>query len=200
MDAMQYLIVGLGNPGEKYEGTRHNTGRMFVDFVRDACAGDDWETETKAQALCAQGKIAKKPVLFALPETFMNKSGAAVAYLSKTKKVKPDHVVVCYDDIDLPLGTMKISFDRGSGGHRGLESVIKALKTREFVRIRFGISPSTPSGKTKKPHGDEKILNFLLGAYKKDDLAKLKKTWKKAAEALEVLVTDGKEKTMSQFN
>jgi PTH1 family peptidyl-tRNA hydrolase len=197
---MNYLIVGLGNPGEKYEGTRHNTGRLFGEYLREKENFSDWESETKAVAQFSKGKIGKHGVYLALPDTFMNKSGSAVAYLSRTKKVKPEQIVVVYDDIDLPLGSMKISFDRGSGGHRGLESVIKALKTREFVRIRIGLSPATPKGKTKKPQGEEKVMQFLLGEFKKDEMTALKKIFKKAHEGLTVLITEGRPKAMSQFN
>lgn len=197
---MNYLVVGLGNPGENYEGTRHNVGRMFAEFVRAQEDFSEWENEKKAQAQLTRGKIGKHDVFLTLPDTFMNKSGSAVAYLSRSRKAKPEHVVVAYDDIDLPLGTLKISFDRGSGGHRGLESVIKSLKTREFLRIRFGISGATPKGKTKKPQGEEKVLKFLLGAFKKDELTALKKIFKKAHEALVVAITEGREKAMSQFN
>ncbi|GMU74091.1 MAG: peptidyl-tRNA hydrolase [Candidatus Campbellbacteria bacterium] len=197
---MNYLIIGLGNPGENYEGTRHNVGRMFVDFVRTQEDFPEWENEKKAVAQLSKGKIGKHDVFLSLPDTFMNKSGSAAAYLARARKVKSEHVVVAYDDIDLPLGTLKISFDRGSGGHRGLESVIKALKTREFLRVRFGISGATPKGKTKKPQGEEKVLKFLLGAFKKEELTALKKIFKKAHEAIEVAITEGREKAMSQFN
>lgn len=197
---MQYLIVGLGNPGEKYEGTRHNTGRMFAEFVRSQEKFSEWENEKKAVAQIAKGKIGTHAVFLAIPDTFMNKSGSAVSYLSRVKKIKPAQVIVAYDDIDLPIGGMKISFDRGSGGHRGLDSVIKHLKTREFLRIRFGISGATPKGKTKKPQGEEKVLKFLLGEFKKDELSVLKKTFKRALEAVETALKEGKEKAMSQYN
>lgn len=197
---MHHLIVGLGNPGEKYEDTRHNTGRMFVDFLHKKEDFSDWEFEKRAVTQFAKGKIGKKSVFLAQPDTFMNKSGNAVTYLSKTKKIKPEYIIVAYDDIDLPFGGLKVSFDRGSGGHRGLDSVIKQLKTRAFVRFRFGIAPHTPSGKIKKPSGEDKVLHFLLGKYKTDDTAALKKVFKKATEALKVLVLEGKEKAMSQFN
>lgn len=197
---MNYLVVGLGNPGEQYEDTRHNTGRMFVDFVRETEDFSEWENEKKAVAQISKGKLGKHAVFLVQPDTFMNKSGSAVAFLSRTKKVKPEQVVVVYDDIDLPLGSMKISFDRGSGGHRGLESVIKQLKTREFVRIRIGVSGATPKGKTKKPQGEEKVMKHLLGAFKKDELTALKKIFKKAHEGLGVLIEEGRPKAMSQYN
>src|SRR3989344_5718504 len=124
------LVVGLGNPGEEYKNTRHNTGRIVVGMV--------------------ESKISDNKIKFLTPDTFMNKSGKAVVPLIKTKK-DLENLVVIYDDIDLPLGKIKISYNRSSGGHNGLGSVIKALKSEEFLRIRVGIAPATPSGKIKKP-------------------------------------------------
>jgi len=129
----------------------------------------------------------------------MNKSGKAVASLVKSKK-DLENLVVIYDDIDLPLGKMKISFNKSSGGHRGLESIIKALKSQEFLRIRIGITPATPSGKLKKPHGEKPVINFILGEFKKPELEILKKLSKKAAEAIEVFFAEGKDKAMSLYN
>ncbi|KKR68077.1 MAG: Peptidyl-tRNA hydrolase, partial [Parcubacteria group bacterium GW2011_GWF1_40_6] len=169
------LVVGLGNPGEEYENTRHNTGRILVGMIEE--------------------KLEGKKIKFITPDTFMNNSGKAVAPLIKSKK-DLTQLVVIYDDIDLPLGKMKISFDRSSGGHNGLESVIKKLKSKEFVRIRIGISPSTPTGKLRKPSGEQAMLKFLLGKYKESELIELKKLSKKVAEAVETIFTESKEKAM----
>jgi peptidyl-tRNA hydrolase, PTH1 family len=177
------LVVGLGNKGEEYENTRHNTGRII--------------------AALAEKKLEDKPkksgIKFLIPDTFMNLSGKAVAPFIKTKKDLKDLVVI-YDDIDLPLGRMKISFNRSSGGHKGLGSVIKALKSEEFLRIRVGIAPATPSGKIKKPSGEKAVLNFLLGEFKKSELEAIKKISKKVTEAVETIFTDGKDKAMSLYN
>ena len=173
------LVVGLGNPGSEYENTRHNTGRILVHII--------------------EKKFEGQKIKFITPDTFMNNSGKAVAPLIKSKKDLSDLIVI-YDDVDLPLGKIKISFDRSSGGHNGLESIIKKLKSREFVRIRIGIAPTTPSGKIKKPKGEEAMLKFLLGAYKEKELAELKKLSKKVAEALEVIFNESKEKAMSLYN
>ena len=129
----------------------------------------------------------------------MNNSGKAVAPLVKSKKDLQDLVVI-YDDIDLPLGKMKISFNHSSGGHNGLNSVIKALKSQEFLRIRVGISPATPSGKIRKPKGEKAVLNFLLGEYKKSEMETIKKLSKKVAEAVEMIFAESKEKAMSLYN
>ena len=129
----------------------------------------------------------------------MNNSGKAVAPLVKSKKDLKDLVVI-YDDIDLPLGKIKISFNRSSGGHNGLGSIIKALKSEEFVRIRVGIAPATPSGKLRKPHGEKDVLKFLLGEFKKSELETIKKLSKKVAEAVEMILIEGKDKAMTLYN
>ncbi|MBX4215867.1 aminoacyl-tRNA hydrolase [Candidatus Parcubacteria bacterium] len=195
---MQYFIVGLGNPGEEYRDTRHNTGRLFLEYLRKKNGFADWESD-KRKALVSEGKIGKKKAILIEPETFMNNSGKAVALFVKNKK-DASRTIVAYDDLDLPIGTMKISFNRGSGGHNGLESVIKALKTREFVRFRVGISPATPSGKIRKPSGDKDVEKHILGNFKEKETEALKKVFKKAAEALSTLVDEGTETAMSRFN
>lgn len=175
------LVVGLGNPGREYENTRHNTGRILVGLI-----------EKKLED-------SKQKIKFLTPDTFMNNSGKAVAPLVKTKK-DLENLIVIYDDIDLPLGKIKISFNRSAGGHNGLGSVIKALKSEEFLRIRIGISPATPKGIVKKPKGERAVLNFLLGEYKKPELETIKKLSKKVSEAIETIFVEGKDKAMSLFN
>ena len=173
------LVVGLGNPGKEYENTRHNTGRILVGMI--------------------EKKLEDKKIKFITPDTFMNNSGKAVAPLVKSKKDLKDLVII-YDDIDLPLGKMKISFNRSSGGHNGLGSIIKHLKSEEFMRIRIGIAPATPSGKIKKPHGEKEVIKFILGEFKKPELETIKKLSKKAAEAIECIFSESKEKAMSLYN
>ncbi|MFA5778221.1 MAG: aminoacyl-tRNA hydrolase [Candidatus Paceibacterota bacterium] len=173
------LVVGLGNPGKEYENTRHNTGRILVGMI--------------------EKKLEEKKIKFITPDNFMNNSGKAVAPLVKSKKDLKDLVVI-YDDIDLPLGKIKISFNRSSGGHNGLGSIIKSLKSEEFLRIRVGISPATPKGVVKKPKGEKAVLNFLLGEFKKPELETLKKLSKKVAEAVETIFEESREKAMSLYN
>lgn len=167
-----YIVVGLGNPGEEYARTRHNSGRMAADFLVD---------KVKGIKVCT-------------PDTYMNKSGQAVAKIVKSKKVAQKLIVV-YDDLDLGLGTLKISYNRSSGGHKGLESIIRALKTKEFIRIRIGIG--LPAGRQGKKADVEK---HILGQFKKSELELLKKVFKKALGAVEMIVEQGLAAAMTKFN
>ena len=191
------LVAGLGNKGEEYEMTRHNTGFIVLDFI---AGSKDWNDSAKANAQFKKVGSGKKEIEFIKPMTFMNASGSAVSYEMKKNKLKPEKVVVIYDDMDLPIGKIKISFNRSSGGHNGVESIIKNLKTEGFLRIRVGISPHTPGGKLKKPSGEKAVLDFLLKDFKDSEITELKKISKIISEALEVFMTDGKEKMMSLYN
>ena len=152
------LIVGLGNPGEEYENSRHNTGWIMLDFILGKKT--EWKQSSGTKAVFFKDSIGGKPTEFVKPTTFMNNSGVVVAYVKDKHKLNLKDIVIIYDDVDLPIGSMKISYDKSSGGHNGLESIIKKLKSREFVRIRIGIAPTTPTGKMKKPKGgsDAEIL------------------------------------------
>ena len=194
---MRY-IVGLGNPGEEYELTRHNAGRMAVlEFVKKEGI-DEPEFDKKLKALVAKGEIGGEKFQVILPETFMNKSGDSLKSLALSAK-KAENLVVVHDDIDLPLGKVKISFGKNSGGHKGVESVIKAVKTINFTRVRIGISSTNAKGVVKKPSGD-KFLDYIVGKLKPAELAEMKKSAKKTAEALSVIISDGTEKAMGEFN
>ncbi len=196
--AQNYIVVGLGNPGEEYVNTRHNVGRMVLETFAKTNELNDWVLDKKLKALVTEGKIAKKKTLLVMPETFMNKSGESVKSLIKSKKAA-ETLVVIHDDLDLPLGKMKVSFNKSSGGHRGVESVIKAVKTEAFVRIRIGISDETASGKIKKPQGEEKVIKAILGEFKKDEMTDIKKMVKKASLALEKVIADGWSVAASQL-
>ena len=181
------LILGLGNPGKEYEGTRHNTGREAVLYFAKRAGFPKFEYEKKSNSLTSKHKL-----LISLPETFMNKSGSAAAKLVKPKKELKD-LVVLHDDLDLPLGRFKISYGKNSGGHKGVESVMRALKTKNFVRVRIGISP-------KNKPAQKEILKFIIGKFKPSESEILKKVFKKIAEALEVMATDSLDRAMSEFN
>jgi PTH1 family peptidyl-tRNA hydrolase len=190
-----HYIVGLGNPGAQYELTRHNAGRIVLaSFLKT----HDMPTpviSAKYSSLISEGD----DIFLMFPETFMNKSGSAVAKIVTSAK-KAKNLIVVYDDMDLPLGSIKISFGRSSGGHNGVESIIKTLKTKDFVRIRVGICPATPTGKLRKPKGEQKILDFLMGDFKTAELDILKKVSKKVAEAIDTIMDEGHVQAMNQFN
>ena len=160
-----YIVVGLGNPSAEYAKTRHNTGRMAADNVRDKVSG----------------------IKVFVPDTFMNKTGSAVAKVVKSKRAA-EKLIVIYDDLDLPLGTMRISYNRGSGGHKGLESIIRALKTREFIRIRIGIGKKSD------------VEKHILGNFSKLEMEKLKKVFKGVVTAVETIAEHGLSTAMTEFN
>ena len=172
---MKYFLFALGNPGVEYENTRHNVGRMALK---------DFEHQ--------KVKVIESSEM-------MNNSGRALKPYIKSQK-DAEKLIVIHDDLDLPLGTIKISFNRGAGGHRGVESVIKTTKTNEFTRVRIGILPVTPGGKLKKPTGEEKVTDFILGKFKPAELTELKKVFKKVCEAIAMIADEGREIAMGKFN
>lgn len=215
-----YYIVGLGNPGGEYELSRHNTGRIIVgEFMKSAAKKgevSELKADKKLKALVAAGEISftargkKEKFQIILPETFMNKSGLSlkpiVGKIVKKKKVRPadkrgashwaEKLIVIHDDVDLPLGKYKVSFGKGSAGHKGVESIIRNIKTKEFIRIRVGVSPATPKGKIKKAKG-EKMLDFIIGNFKPNETQILKKTSKKITSLMEAILEYGLDKAMS---
>ncbi len=199
-----YFIIGLGNPGPEYENTRHNTGRIVLDVFSKANGFPEFTADTKMKALRSESTMGKEKVLLIEPETFMNKSGETVGQIKdlrfkiKDKKKEINNLAVIHDDLDIPFGKFKISFNKSSGGHRGVESIIKTIKTEAFVRVRVGISPTTPKGALKKPSGETAVEKLILGKFTPDQLVILKKLSKRIAEGLAVLVTEGREKAMSQ--
>lgn len=181
------LILGLGNPGAEYENTRHNAGRMAAMYFAKKNGFPEFKHDKKSNSLISRNKL-----LISLPETFMNKSGQAAAKLFKPKKENKDLIVI-HDDLDLPLGRFKISYGKSSGGHKGVESVMRALKTKNFVRVRIGVSPK------HKPDQKE-IMKFIIGKFKPAELEIFKKVEKRVSEALECMATDSLERAMSEFN
>ena len=194
-----HIVIGLGNPGKEYENTRHNAGRMAVEKIHDANDFSLWKEEKKPKMQVSTGALGGVKTTLVLPDTFMNKSGHAAAHYIRNKK-GAGSLIVIHDDLDMPLGSMKISFGRSSGGHNGVESIIKALKTRDFVRVRMGVSRKTSKGFAKKPAGEAAVLKFLLGKFSPSELDVYKKIMKRAAEAVAVMVKDGHEAGMNQLN
>lgn len=194
------IIVGLGNPDGEYKGTRHNVGRSAVQAFAKKFDFNDFEFDKKVNALVSTGKVGKAKVTLVLPETFMNKSGEAVRKFIKSAKAAATELVVVHDDLDIPLGKAKMSFNKSSGGHRGVQSVINHVKTEAFHRIRIGISPSTAKGAIKKPSGADLIDNFIVASFKPKEADELKSVNKKIVECLETSATDSFDRAMGNLN
>ncbi|MDO8593330.1 MAG: aminoacyl-tRNA hydrolase [bacterium] len=201
---MAIVIVGLGNPGKEYEKTRHNAGRNAVELVAKNEGFDEFVFNKTSKALVAKGVISRHLVsasnadtkcrqenaTLVLPETMMNASGKAVSTFIKTPKAAKNLLVI-HDDLDLPLGTIKMVFGRGSGGHKGVESVMRAIKTKDFARIRIGISAAGKKNQAKKVHGEEKVIKQVIGKWKPSEEAAVKKVLKKVAETVRLYATSG---------
>ena len=195
---MNYIIA-LGNPGDEYTNNRHNTGRIILEMLSKKLEMDKFKEDKKIRALVSKGVIDGKKISVVFPNNFMNNSGASVKPLVGSAK-DLDKIVVVYDDIDLPLGTVRLSYNRGSGGHNGLISIIKALKSEAFLRIRVGVSPSTAGGKIRKPESGDGVLKFLLGDFRPKEMEEMKGISKTVLLALILFVTEGREKAMVEIN
>lgn len=195
---MNYIIA-LGNPGDEYTNNRHNTGRIILEMLSKKLEMDKFKEDKKIRALVSKGVIDGKKISVVFPNNFMNNSGASVKPLVGNAK-DLDKIVVVYDDIDLPLGTVRLSYNRGSGGHNGLISIIKALKSEAFLRIRVGVSPSTAGGKIRKPESGDGVLKFLLGDFRPKEMEEMKGISKTVLLALILFVTEGREKAMGEIN
>lgn len=196
---MKWIIVGLGNPGGAYATTRHNTGRLVLEEFQKSEHLSDWEMKKPYNALATKGEVKGAEVLLLEPETMMNNSGKSLLSLVKSKK-QAEQTVVIYDDLDLPLGKWKFSFDRGSGGHKGVESVARSIKTKAFVRVRVGVTPTSFLGKPKKPKGEDAVVKFILGKFTESEMKEIKKVGKEIAQGLETLLAQGLEKAMGEYN
>lgn len=191
------LIIGLGNPGEKFIGTRHNIGRECVTALAAQAGFPAFHFEKKWNAEASQGSIGGKKILLLLPDTFMNKSGAAVGPAQRASKTKKDHIFVVHDDTDLPLGRGKLSYGRNSAGHKGVESVMRALKTKDFWRMRMGVAMPTgrQAGGRKIPA--EKIV---LHTFTPNERRAVKKIITASIDALIISVTESAETAMNVYN
>ncbi len=159
------LIVGLGNPGESYKNTRHNAGFKAVDSF---CDSKKWENKKKWNAMALKGELAGEKAIFIKPQTFMNESGSSVLVVKNYLNIPTKDIIIIYDDIDIPIGSARIRSSGSSGGHKGIESIIKKLKTKDIPRIKIGIAQKI-SGRQKIP--SEK---YVLENFSKNDEKKLK--------------------------
>ena len=186
---MALVIVGLGNPGKEYEKTRHNAGRSAVELIARNEGFDEFVLNKTAEALVSKGIIGGESATLVLPETFVNASGKAVGAFIKTPRAAKNLLIV-HDDLDLPLGAIKMVFGRGSGGHKGVESVMRAVKTQDFARIRIGISGVGKGHQAKKISGEEKVIKHVIGKWKPSEEAAFKKVLKKAAETIRLFASE----------
>ena len=192
-----YYIVGLGNPGEKYQNTRHNVGWMVLDaFVQEYKLPSPYASRRYAGTV-TEGVLYGQEVTLLYPETFMNQSGAAVKKL--VPKGAEGNLIVVYDDVDIPLGEIKLSVGRGDGGHNGISSIIQALGTKEFVRVRVGIAPKSLFGKTKRPKGS-RLPKHVLSNFKKSEYLALTRGIDRAVQSLACVLHEGVVSAMNRYN
>ncbi|MDD5146094.1 MAG: aminoacyl-tRNA hydrolase [Candidatus Pacebacteria bacterium] len=202
-----FLVVGLGNPGEKYKNTRHNIGFLVADEFQKENNFPDFKFSQKVNAKISEGLKNGEKIIIVKPQTFMNNSGKAVKAIIENSppasssaqpmragkfSILNSNLAVIHDDIDLPLGKIKIIKGHGAAGHKGVESIVYFLKSKDFIRFRIGIQPK--SGKPKR------VENFVLQKFTKEEEKILKDTINKVVAALETFLKDGLEKTMTTFN
>jgi PTH1 family peptidyl-tRNA hydrolase len=182
-------IVGLGNPGINYAETRHNIGFILID--RLAGIFQISLTAKKWDSLIGKGYIGERPILLVKPFTYMNRSGLAVAQILSFHKIPPQNLLVVHDDMDIPLGRIKIVRSGGSGGHKGVDSIIETLGIQEFPRLKIGIG---------RPLPQQKPEHYVLEPFSFEERSILAETLKKAARASEAIVRQGIEEAMNLFN
>jgi len=187
----QYLIVGLGNPGKEYEWSRHNLGFMLIDKLSSEIGIDKYRRE--CQSLVARAEVEGQVAKLVKPQTYMNLSGEAVACLqAKHKLAEPgENLIVISDDLALPFGKIRIRARGSAGGHNGLKSIIAALGTNEFTRLRIGIQPEHPISDSKR---------FVLDAFPSAAKPEVEKIIERSAEALRAILRDGVLKAMTEYN
>ena len=187
------IILGLGNPGKKFEKTRHNIGFLVVDRFSRKNKFPKFRTKKNFFSMISEKRIWGEKIILVKPQTFMNNSGKAVKLLIDKYKIKTENLFVIHDDLDIPFGKIKISFGKGSGGHKGIQSIIDEIKTKNFLRFRVGIG-------TKNDKAKVDIKKFVLQKFSKEERKILKKAIELTCKAIEMVIKEGVEKTMSEFN
>ena len=191
---LMILIIGLGNPGKKFKNTRHNIGFLILDYFKKNREFSNWKQAKKFQAKISQGKIGRHKIILVKPQTFMNNSGKSVKTLTTYYKLQTTNLFVVHDDLDIDLGKIKISKSRGSAGHKGVQSIINQIGSKNFIRFRVGINHETCNMK------HETKERFVLEEFTKKEQKILKQIKKKASDALEMAIKQGIEKAMNKFN
>lgn len=189
MPEAPYLVIGLGNPGPTYAATRHNAGFMVLDLLAGRL-GSRFKAH-RGRADLVEGRLGEQRLLLAKPKSFMNLSGGPTASLRDFFKVPADHIVVVHDEIDLPYGVLRVKGGGGDNGHNGLKSIRSSLGTGEWYRIRFGVG---------RPTGPQDPADYVLGAFSRVEQRELPFHLDRAADAVEVLITEGLTATQNRFN
>jgi PTH1 family peptidyl-tRNA hydrolase len=184
VENMNHVIVGLGNPGAKFERTRHNAGFMALDLFAEKNGFPEFEFSKKHNALVSEDN----DIVLVKPQTFMNESGKTISSF----KLPATSFIVIHDDIDLPLGTLKFSHASGSGGHKGIDSIINALGSNQIARLRIGICP--PAGKPAT------VETFVIKKFTPEEMETLSPAIGKAAQAIDCFIAHGLEKAMNEYN
>ena len=185
-----FLVVGLGNPGKEYFGTRHNVGAAVVEALAEAhnCV----LRKSRDQSLTAEISLEGKKVLLAFPQTFMNNSGQAVSSIMRRNGISnPENLIVVHDEMDIPPGDLRIKFGGGLAGHNGLKSITNHLHTQDYLRLRLGIG---------KPADKDSGANYVLKRPSKAEQEIFSQAIQKAIEAIEALILEGKDAAMARFN
>ncbi len=185
-----YLIAGLGNPGKQYEMTRHNIGFHTIDYIADKLGIK--VTKLKYKAIWGEGNINGHKVLLVKPQTYMNLSGDSICEFQKFYKIPVENIIIISDDIDLPVGKLRIRQKGSAGGHNGLKSIIARLGSENFRRVRIGVGAPT--------HEDYDLADFVLGRFQKDEIPVLEDVIVKADKAVAEIVSRGVESAMNKFN
>ena len=205
--AISHLIIGLGNPGKEYEATRHNVGYMAADIL-----GKRHHILVKARrsrARVGEGMIADQKVVLAKPLTFMNLSGEAVGGLMRRYRLGIEDVIVICDDVNLPVGRLRIRASGSAGGHKGLKSIIHSLGSEDFIRIRIGIGAPDSSavalgrrslGEVSSAKADRGMVDYVLSKFTREERPIIKQAVARAADAVEAILTSGIEPAMNEFN
>ena len=182
-----WLIAGLGNPGSRYEKTRHNAGFLVIEELVERL---QLEFKEKEDFKISKGSLGDEKIILVEPLTFMNRSGVAVRKIMQKSNVSPERLIVIHDDLDLECGNLKIRKKGSSGGHKGIESIIQNIGTREFIRVKIGIGrdPFVPTEK------------YVLSRFRKDEMPMIKETIAKAAESVHSIIIEGVERAMNRFN
>ena len=187
---VSWLVVFLGNPGPRYEGTRHNAGFMTADAFARAHKVDI--NRVRFHALTGVCELGEEKVLLMKPQTFMNLSGEAAGEAARFYKIPSQHVLVVSDEIALPIGKLRVRAKGSAGGHNGLKSIIACLGTEEFPRIRLGVGAP--------PHPDYDMADWVLASFKNQDAEDMAKSAARAAEAVECYILHGPEQTLNRYN